>query len=173
MAKERLIITQGLCDKVKKLATHGMEQKEIADMLGISTATIGRIKAAGYDEKLFRLKNEKRSQAEKQKKIMDRHMQEIMEQDRKDIEAAIKRRDKLFGIKTSDPGRGEHMAAQVPGQLEMDLPEKKEPAEGQQKMFKFLEGKFDEVEKEEIAICGKLDKIYDMLGQILRAIRKE
>ena len=170
MAKERLVITQALCDKVWKLTTHKIDQKEIADMLGISTATIGRIKAAGYDEKLFKLKNKTRREAEKQKQIMDRHMEEMMEQDRKDIEEAVKRRDKLFGIKTSDQGRAEHMAAQVPGQLEMDLPEKKEPAEDQKKLYRFLAGQFDEAE---IAICGKLDKIYDMLGQIMRAIRKE
>lgn len=162
MAKERLIITQGLCDKVKKLATHGMEQKEIAELLGISLATIGRIKAAGYDLESFKAKNNQRREADQQKKeqkkqdkaqrqleTMNKHIAELMAEDQEE----------------KRPG-------QMQGQITMNLQELegKPQAEEQKKLYRFLAGQFDEAE---IAICDKLGKIYDMLSQILRAIRKE
>lgn len=171
--RDRLIVDQALCDKVGKLTIRGLEPKEIVDILGISQATVSRIQAANFDLEQFKTNNEKRRQAEKQKK------------------------EKPAEEESTDPGRAEHLAMQaneqVQGQIEMELPEKAKEkmlrqaliegdhiiypdettsreAEDQKKLYRFLAGQFDETQ---IAICLNLGKIYDMLGQILRAIRKE
>ena len=165
MAKERLVITQGLCDKVKKLVQHGVEQKEIADLLGISKATIGRIKAAGYDLETFKGKNDQRRAADTAKR------QEAAQRDEK-AQQQKAMMDKYIAGLEEEIRETQRQQNQLQGQISMDLQEleEKKPAEGQKKLYRFLAGQFDETE---IAICDKLGKIYDMLGQILRAIRKE
>lgn len=185
MAKERLIITQGLCDKVGKLTAHGMEQKEIAELLGISLATIGRIKAAGYDAGFYKMMNKKRCEDDYMKKMERKWKKEggnpppalsqltqakLMNGD---ITAQRQKAllDKFIEEKQAED-QEEKRTGQLQGQITMNLQELegKPQAEEQKKLYRFLAGQFDEVE---IAICDKLGKIYDMLNQILRAIRKE
>ena len=76
---------------------------------------------------------------------------------------------------------------QVPGQLRMDLDPAKlvldqkaveEATHGEQvKLMRFLAGRFDLIEKSQALgveiLSMKLEKIYDMMGQILKAVRKE
>ena len=73
---------------------------------------------------------------------------------------------------------------QAPGQIQMDLDPEEKPAEHEEtlgdmqiKMMRFLAGRFDMIEKSQALgveiLSMKLEKIYDMMGQILKAVRKE
>ena len=60
MADKRIEITQGLCRKVQLMMNGGAKAKEIRNLLGISTATISRIKAADFDAFKYQQNSEKR-----------------------------------------------------------------------------------------------------------------
>lgn len=73
---------------------------------------------------------------------------------------------------------------QAPGQIQMDLDPEEKPEEHEEtlgdmqiKMMRFLAGRFDLIEKSQALgvemLSMKLEKIYDMMGQILKAVRKE
>ena len=49
MNKERTVITQELCDHVKALLAGGLTLPNAAKFAKIGEATVGRIKAAGFD----------------------------------------------------------------------------------------------------------------------------
>lgn len=60
MADKRIEITQGLCRKVQLMMNGGAKANEIRNLLGISTATISRIKAADFDAFKYQQNSEKR-----------------------------------------------------------------------------------------------------------------
>jgi len=73
---------------------------------------------------------------------------------------------------------------QVEGQIQMKLDPEEKPEEHEEtlgdmqiKMMRFLAGRFDLIEKSQALgvemLSMKLEKIYDMMGQILKAVRKE
>ncbi len=157
MPKERLKITQPLCVTAKFMLDRGAGMAETAQLLKISTSTLQRIQAAGFDA------------MEYAKQLADRRAED--QRKREELKQAMKPRPE----KLTDEKFKELMAMchpeELQGQISMELPEaEKQPAEEQKKLYRFLAGQFDETQ---IAICDKLGKIYDMLEQILRAIRKE
>lgn len=166
--RDRLIVDQELCNKVGKLTIRGLEPKEIVDILGISQATVSRIQAANFNLEQFRANNEKRRQAEKQKK------------------------EKPTEEENRDPGRAEHQTTQVPGQMEMELPAKRNEEECHAVPYKVLESMiYDNTMKLIQCFCGKneanklllqkhienlsmkLTTINDNLCQLIRCMRKE
>ena len=163
MAKERLTVTQGLCDKVGKLTIRGLEPKEIVDILGISQATVSRIQAANFDLEQFKANNEKRREKEKNPRIISDYITEEVAKKASALPHPFNEEEMLI-----PDGRG-----QLPGQLTMDLP-KQDSEKDQAAMMRFLAGKNDENKKLIIAymdaLAVKLSAINDTLCQILRAV---
>ena len=142
---KKVEITQDLCRMVELMLKGGAQQKEVSERLGISKATVSRIKTAGYDAEQYRKNTTERVEKE--------NLAEAAEE-----------------VKSS--------AAEMEAQMEMDLQTAEEQPEqtvtiyaedlAQNKMMRFLGGKFGGVEKAEGLIAEKLDKIIDYLAQILR-----
>ena len=176
MPKERLKITQPLCVTAKFMLDRGAGAAETAKLLEISNSTLTRIQAAGFDaEKYAQLLADRR--AEDQRK-------------REELKEALKPRpEKLTDEKFKELLAMSH-PEELQGQISMDLTgtEEKQPAEEQTEIppfynwiertiydntMKIVTAQYGSVQKSETKLEMKLDKIYDMLGQILRAIRKE
>ena len=160
---KKVAITQDLCRMVELMLKGGAQQKEVGERLGISKATVSRIKTAGYDAEKYRKNTtervEKENQAEETVSIPL-------------VPGKVLRVDQnANGITVT-----EMEEEQVPGQICMELQpaEEQKPAEEpdaedlQTKMMRFLGGKFGGVEKTEGLIVEKLDKIIDYMAQILR-----
>ena len=157
MAKERLTVTQGLCDHIRILLQGGADMKRAGELTGISQATVSRIKAAGYDAEQFKVNNEKRRENEEKKKQNAERIKRELDE----------------GFKQYLQSKAELYDSQVPGQLAMDLP-KQDSEKDQAAMMRFLAGKNDENKKLIIAymdaLAVKLSAINDTLCQILRAV---
>lgn len=162
---KKVAITQDLCRMVELMLKGGAQQKEVGQRLGISKATVSRIKTAGYDAEQYRKNTtervEKENQAEEKTVCIPLKPGQVIEVYQKpdEITACISQAEE-----------------QVPGQICMDLQqaEEQKPAEEpdaedlQTKMMRFLGGKFGGVEKAEGLIVEKLDKIIDYLAQLIR-----
>ena len=158
---KKVAITQDLCRMVELMLKGGAQQKEVGQRLGISKATVSRIKTAGYDAEQYRKNTTERVEKENQAEVSIPL-----------VPGKVLRADQnANGITVT-----EMEEEQVPGQICMDLQpaEEQKPAEEhdaedlQTKMMRFLGGKFGGVEKAEGLIVEKLDKIIDYLAQIMR-----
>ena len=158
---KKVAITQDLCRMVELMLKGGAHQKEVGERLGISKATVSRIKTAGYDAEQYRKNTTERVEKENQAEVSIPL-----------VPGKVLRVDQnANGITVT-----EMEEEQVPGQICMDLQpaEEQKPAEEpdaedlQTKMMRFLGGKFGGVEKAEGLIVEKLDKIIDYLAQIMR-----
>ena len=158
---KKVAITQDLCRMVELMLKGGAKQKEVGERLGISKATVSRIKTAGYDAEQYRKNTTERVEKENQAEVSIPL-----------VPGKVLRVDQnANGITVT-----EMEEEQVPGQICMDLQpaEEQKPAEEhdaedlQTKMMRFLGGKFGGVEKAEGLIVEKLDKIIDYLAQIMR-----
>ena len=158
---KKVAITQDLCRMVELMLKGGAKQKEVGARLGISKATVSRIKTAGYDAEQYRKNTTERVEKENQAEVSIPL-----------VPGKVLRVDQnANGITVT-----EMEEEQVPGQICMDLQpaEEQKPAEEhdaedlQTKMMRFLGGKFGGVEKAEGLIVEKLDKIIDYLAQIMR-----
>ena len=158
---KKVAITQDLCRMVELMLKGGAQQKEVGERLGISKATVSRIKTAGYDAEQYRKNTTERVEKENQAEVSIPL-----------VPGKVLRVDQnANGITVT-----EMEEEQVPGQICMDLQtaEEQKPAEEpdaedlQTKMMRFLGGKFGGVEKAEGLIVEKLDKIIDYLAQIIR-----
>ena len=144
---KKLDVNQELCRKVE-IMLKGAKSGEVAALLGISKATVSRIKAAGFDPEQYARNTQKRVEEENR--------------------AAAEPEAELLM-----DGNGIHQ--RVTGQMEMDLQPAEElppvvmtEEDLQTKMMRFLGGKFDNVGKAEATIAEKLDKVIDYMAQILR-----
>ena len=166
MAKERLTVTQGLCDHIRILLQGGADMKRAGELTGISQATVSRIKAAGYDAEQFKVNNEKRRENEEKKKQTVEKFERELKEGFNHYRAVV---SELYDQQTNG-------IQQVPGQLSMELP-KQDSEKDQAAMMRFLAGKNDENKKLIIAymdaLAVKLSAINDTLCQILRAVRRE
>ena len=159
---KKVAITQDLCRMVELMLKGGAQQKEVGERLGISKATVSRIKTAGYDAEQYRKNTtervEKENQAEEQI-IIPIKPGKVIRVDQKPDEITVTEMEE----------------EQVPGQICMDLKpaeEQKPEMSDQTKLMRFLAGKFGD-EYELISACmGSLThhlvKIEDYLAQILR-----
>lgn len=142
---KKMQITDQICKQIQLMRKGGANQKEIAELLKISAPTVSRIETAGFD--LNRYLENKKASREKEKQAKQEPEAQPAEE-------------------------------QVPGQIEMDLAEAK-PSEltDQVKMMRFhahmTETIVARIEKAEVQICTKLDRLNDTLCMILRATRRE
>ena len=61
---KKVAITQDLCRMVELMLKGGAQQKEVGERLGISKATVSRIKTAGYDAEQYRKNTTERVEKE-------------------------------------------------------------------------------------------------------------
>ena len=150
----KVAITQDLCRMVELMLKGGAQQKEVGERLGISKATVSRIKTAGYDAEQYRKNTTERVEKEN-----------LADKAAEGIQFPLK----VEHVIVEDGGveivcrRPEE---QVPGQISMDLqPAEEQKAEmsDQVKMMRFQAA---QVEK----ITSKLDKVIDYMAQILRKL---
>ena len=166
---KKVAITQDLCRMVELMLKGGAQQKEVGERLGISKATVSRIKTAGYDAEQYRKNTtervEKENHAEEEEKIRFPLTVEKVEATEDGISVVARQAEE-----------------QAPGQICMDL----QPAEEQKpeplpvptaedlqtKMMRFLGGKFNVVDTTvqvtQAEILLHIGKIEDYLAQILR-----
>lgn len=162
---KKVAITQDLCRMVELMLKGGAQQKEVGERLGISKATVSRIKTAGYDAEQYRKNTtervEKENLAEEQITIPIKPGKVIRVDQKPD------------GITVT-----EMEEEQVPGQICMELQpaeEQKPEMSDQTKLMRFLGGKFADNAADVAALAGwivkvnsTLEKINDNLCQILR-----
>lgn len=154
---KKVAITQDLCRMVELMLKGGAQQKEVGERLGISKATVSRIKTAGYDLEQYKTNTEFRQIMERQQKAENEL--EKFERDEKELQQA----------KAAEE--------QVPGQICMNLQpaeEQKPEMSDQTKLMRFLAGKFNEVDTTvqvtQAEILLRIGKIEDYLAQILRKL---
>ena len=137
---KHVVVDQKLCDKVWKLYSVDMSRKDIAEFLGIGRSTVDRIVNANFD-----------------------HSKMISTRITTDMERQAKKRQ----------------AEEKQAQIAMDLDEEKKPASYQEALDEYKEEKdLNEYDKKIMRfeagqvekICARLDKIYDLLGQVLRRL---
>ena len=171
MAEKRIVIDQKLCDTVEILMKGTRDNvRRVVDLLGISPATVRRIKAAYYNANTYHIYNMERKKKEKEKAEKEQPAEDrrpfslaacFTEENRQFTPPPIEDLQEQLGIALVRPITpeevhektmeyiGEEPAA--PRQMEMELPEEKE-----------------EIETWLVAIHNQLSNIDDKLGQLLR-----
>ena len=143
MKKERVVIDQKMCRMVELMMKGGAPTAEISEQMKISKATISRIKSAGFSAEQYAANTALR-------------------------------------VQNAKAGTWVPEAEEAEGQIQMEMPvdyteaarmereittEKPEMSD-QVKMMRFVAAQVDKV-------IMKLDQIYNLESQILRAVRKE
>lgn len=157
---KKVAITQDLCRMVELMLKGGAQQKEVGERLGISKATVSRIKTAGYDAEQYRKNTTERVEKENLAEVgIPLAPGKVLRVDQN-----------ANGITVT-----EMEEEQVPGQICMDLKpaeEQKPEMSDQTKLMRFLAGKFNEVDTTvqvtQAEILLRIGKIEDYLAQILR-----
>ena len=135
---KKMQVTDQICKQAQLMRKGGANQTEIGMLLGVNPCTISRIEKAGFDLATYTAQRKERREKEMKK--------------------------------AEEPQRAEEPQAQeeqVPGQIEMELIEKKPQEMTEQvKLMRFQAGQIDK-------LVLKLDHINDTLNMILRVMRKE
>lgn len=182
MDKERTKIDQKLCDTVRMMmAGKDAKVSQVVELLGISQATVNRIRQAGYSLEQFN--KDKSSRNERKKELKEQRAEDARTIIGKYItaenakKANIPTREQLEAALAPGAGLERALAAanQIEGQMEMDLQpaeEQKPEMSEQTKLMRFLAGKFNEVDTTvqvtQAEILLRIGKIEDYLAQILR-----
>jgi hypothetical protein len=160
---KKIKITKDLCRKVQIMLAGGATMLEIGGLLGISKATVSRIKMAGFDPERYYELNRERMAKEKEKQ------EETAEEPEDECQGQISM-DELEAIPPVEfketPTPITDLIHQV---IEKTAEEamNKAPANGDQaKMMRFLAVQVDK-------LYMMMNRINDNLSQLLRAIRKE
>ena len=139
-------VTEEICRQLELMMKGGASGAEAARLVGISQGRASKIKKAGFSYEVYR------------------------ENDRKEREKEKQRAEEVTA--EEEP--------QVPGQIEMDLTpaeDKKPEMSENTKMMRFQAHMTEmiaaKIEKAEVQICTKLDRLNDTMSMILRAVRKE
>ena len=170
MDKERTKPDQKLCDMVKMmLAGNGAKVSQVVELLGISTATVNRIRKAGYSLEQF--EKDKKDRNERKKELKAQKVGSYgcvytgtCELPRPGIELTP---EGPINRETIEEVRDE-LTKEIPGQISMDLQpaeEQKQGMDDQAKMMRFIAGQFSKV-------IEKLDRLNDTMSQILRRTDK-
>lgn len=150
MDKERTKIDQKLCDTVRMMmAGKDAKVSQVVELLGISQATVNRIRQAGYS----------------------------LEQFNKDKNSRNERKKELKGQKRAEEQeKEEQVPGQISMDLQPAEEQKPEMSE-QTKLMRFLAGKFNEVDTTvqvtQAEILLRIGKIEDYLAQILRRMDRQ
>ncbi len=172
--KERRPVDEKMCRQVQLLLGGGATGEEAAEIVGVSTGTISRIRKAGFDMETFRKNTEERKEREK-KAAEEPQLRFPMNVEK------VEETDTGLKITARQP-------EEMLGQIAMDLQQAEEKPEmsDQVKLIRFLAGRFDALEKKIeasdekqssdvaalcqwiVVACTKIDKVNDYMGQILR-----
>ena len=122
MNGRKVVIDQALCRKVELLVKGGAKHTEVAQICGISAATVSRIRTSGYDAEQFKQNNDKRREEEQKKRItaLDKAIEEVRSDENATKDSLLMSSALVIGP--------QHMKDQLSGQMEMDLVKKEEPA---------------------------------------------
>ena len=164
---KKVAITQDLCRMVELMLKGGAQQKEVGERLGISKATVSRIKTAGYDAEQYRKNTTERVEKENQAEVSSIPVTIPMNPPGKVI-LRIDDIDKEIQVTEIPEG-------QVPGQICMDMQpaeEQKPEMSDQTKLMRFQAGQADKIIGQMMvnvdALLMKLDRLNDTLSMILR-----
>lgn len=146
----KVVIDQALCRKVELLVKGGAKHTEVGQICGISSATVSRIRTAGFNAEQFMRNNDMRREADQKKRLkkLDDAIDYVREMAKKDNASEQSLR----------------MDGQIAGQVAMDLKkpaeEQKEPCEmsDQTKMMRFIAGQFTRVLSALEEISGLIEK---------------
>lgn len=165
---KKVAITQDLCRMVELMLKGGAQQKEVGERLGISKATVSRIKTAGYDAEQYRKNTTERVEKENQTEATE---------EEKQIQG-IRYPLTVEKVEMSEGGvsvTARQAEEQVPGQMKMELPpaeEQKPEMSDQTKLMRFQAGQADKIIGQMMvnvdALLMKLDRLNDTLSMILR-----
>ena len=148
----RTQITETICKQAQLMRKGGANQTEIGKLLGVNPCTISRIEKAGFDMAKYQASRRLEKQKEKAAKA-------VITVRAEDIQAAMSAEE------------------QVPGQLQMDLTPEKPEMSDQTKLMRFQAHMTDDVKKTIIDMIAMVtvnqNKLYDMVCQLLRAVRKD
>ena len=153
---KKVAITQDLCRMVELMLKGGAQQKEVGERLGISKATVSRIKTAGYDAEQYRKNTTERVEKE--------NMAELTEEEKQIL--GIRYPLTVEKVEMSEGGvsvTARQAEERVEGQMEMELP-LPVTITAEDLQVKLMRFQAAQVEK----ILAKLEKINDNLCQILR-----
>ena len=151
MKKERTQITQELCDHVKILLAGGANIDKAAQITKTGHATVSRIKAAGFDAEVYRQQQQKRQEKKKPEVMPTINHEELDGQMKMDLQAA------------------EEPKAEMSDQTKLM---RFQAAQADKICEKITQNNLKACEKWE-ELGYKVDSLRDMLGQLLRIIRKE
>ena len=183
MADKKVEITQDMCRQAQLMIKGGATNKEAASFLGVSPATVSRIRTANYDPFKYQQNTEARRKEEKvEYKLTDPGLPTLNRFVKKAggtyscVHTGVIEDKSGIVLTPEGPLTREELRAaarefqdaanQVPGQMEMDLPTYPQIKEtDMNKLMRFLAGKIGE-------ITTKLDKLNDNLCQILRRMDK-
>lgn len=155
---KKVAITQDLCRMVELMLKGGAQQKEVGERLGISKATVSRIKTAGYDAEQYRKNTTERVEKENQAEMTEEEKQSM----------GIRYPLTVEKVEMSEGGvsvTARQAEEQVEGQMEMELP-LPVTITAEDLQVKLMRFQAAQVEK----ILVKLEKINDNLCQILRKL---
>ena len=144
MKKERPVIDQKMCRMVELMMKGGASTTEISERMGISKATISRIKTAGFSEMQYAANTALRVQNAKAGTWVTEA-----------VEAEGQIQMEMLPVDYTEAAK-----------MEREITTEKPEMSDQVKMMRFVAS---QVDKE----IMKLDQIYNMLSMILRAVRKE
>ena len=144
MKKERVVIDQKMCRMVELMMKGGASTSEISEQMKISKATISRIKTAGFSALQYAANTALRVQNAKAGTWVPEAE-----------EAAGQIQMEMLPVDYTE-------AAKMEREITTEKPEMSE----QHKMMRFVASQVDKV-------VMKLDQIYNLESQILRAVRKE
>ena len=155
MNGRKIVIDQSLCRKVELMVKGGAKHSEVAGICGISTATVSRIRSAGYNAEQFMLNNDKRREDD-QKKRMEK-LDQAIDEVRSDKNAT---KDSLL-MSDALVMAPQQVKDQLAGQMEMDL---SKPAEEQ---------KSDQVDVEKLKrfYAAQIQKIVDAIMALASALQ--
>ena len=174
MSEKRIEITNTLCRQVQLLIKGGATNKEAGELVGVSAATVSRIRTANYDPFKYQQNTEARRKLEEniQKHLPNFISREAVENVRPEY-VEDKNHPGTYHLQLTKGDDND----QVPGQMAMELPqeEPEKDMNDQAKMMRFLAGKFSDnagdiraLAQWVVKINSTLDKINDNLCQILR-----
>ena len=157
---KRTQITEAICKQAQLMRRGGANQTEIGKLLGVNPCTISRIEAAGFDLETYQANRKAQREKEKAAKrpvVELVYDPSIAEEYRKEQEAKA--------------------AEELPGQIRMDLTPEKPEMSDQTKLMRFQAHMTDDLKKTIIDMIAIVtvnqNKLYDMVGQLIRAVRKE
>lgn len=164
-------LTQEDCDTVRYLLKYGRTLKEIAEIIHVDPSTVGKIRLANYDLPTYLEQRKAMNRKTKEnKRAALRKMEEL--ENREQTMAGVKPESRWPKLSEIFPSVAEESAAEVPGQMKMDLEtEKEEESEGLKKWQQVVvEGlaKQSSQNKFQAAMMDKLLKKLDELIDVLK-----